>query len=340
MAPVKKTTIRDVADMAGVSIATISRYMTGTIPVSAETAARIQSAIEQLNYTPDRVAQRLKNRRMQQIMHVVPDITNQYYARMYRHVQARAMARGYTVILYDTAEQEANEMKAVELFSSHDSDGMIFCSASNSRDVFTRLKSLGRPTILTGKFEELAFDTLYSPGGHGIYMTAMHLIALGHRNIAYVGGPADSTINIRRRQGFLQAMAESGIEVNPDMFFEMNFSMDGGYRAGVYFTGIAERPTAICCANDMLAMGVMQSLAERGLRIPEDISLTGEDDIEYVSVCRPNLTTIRNPSGFIAEKAVDMLIERIEGIYDGPPREVLCKRELIVRQSTRALAEV
>lgn len=333
----KKATIRDVAALAGVSVATISRYVNGSTPVSAQTAERIRSAIEQLHYTPDRVAQGLKTRRMNQIMHVVPDITNPYYARMYRQVQMCAVERGYTVTLFDTAAQEESELKAVDLFAGRDADGLIFCTIGKSEAVQQRLIAINRPTVLNVRFDEVCFDTIYSPGGHGIYLAARHLIDLGHRDIAYVGGPAESTINLRRKQGFLKAMEEAGIAPKADMFFEMNFSMDGGYRAGVYLSGIPNRPTAICCANDMLAMGVMQSLGERGIRIPDDISLTGEDDIEYVRVCRPSLTTIRNPSEFVAENAVRLLIERIEGRYDGPPREVVCRRELVVRESTRAL---
>ncbi len=332
----KKPTIRDVAAASQVSVATISRYLTGSLPVSAMAAERIQRAIDALQYTPDRIAQGLKTRRMNQIMHVVPDITNPYYARMYRHVQTLAAERGYTVMLFDTAEQEKNEMRAVELFAQRDADGLIFCTIGRSEGALRRLKEIGRPTVLTSRVDELHFDTLYSPGGHGIYLAAQHLLELGHHDIAYVGGPSDSIINIRRKSGFMKAMQEAGAACSPDHMFEMDFSMESGYRAGVYLLGIGKRPTAICCANDMLAMGVMQALHERGVRIPEDISLTGEDDIEYVRVCRPSLTTIRNPSGFVAEHAVRMLIERIEGRYEGEPREVVCGRELVVRQSTCA----
>jgi len=338
MYTVKKPTIRDVAEAAGVSVATVSRQLNGS-PASPDVAGRIQRAVTALQYTPNRVAQQLKARRTNQIMHVVPDITNPYYARMYRHVQTEADKSGYTVMLFDTAEQEKNELRAVDLFAHGDADGLVFCTIAKSEAILRRLKEINRPTVLTVRFDELCFDTLYSPGGHGIYLAAAYLLKLGHRDIAYVGGPGESTINVRRKSGFSLALSEAGQEPNPDFFFEMDFSMEGGYRAGVYLLGLSKRPTAICCANDMLAMGVMQALQERGVRIPEDISLTGEDDIEYVRVCRPSLTTIHNPSSFVAQRAVEMLRERIEGRYDGAPREVICSRELILRQSTRGLTK-
>jgi LacI family transcriptional regulator len=335
----KKATIRDVAALANVSIATISRYLNGNIPVADETGKRIARAIETLSYTPDRIAKSLKTGRMNNIMHVVPDITNPYYARMYRAVQGYAMQKGYTVMLYDTAALEINEEKAVQLFSNRDADGLFFCTIDKSRAVFDKLKALNSPVVTNTRFDELLFDTIYSPGGHGIYIAAKHLLDLKHRDIAYAGGSAHSIVNMRRRSGFQKAMDEAGIQVHPDYFFEMDFTMDGGYRAGVYFAGLNQRPTAICCANDMIAMGVMQALNERGIRIPDDISLTGEDNIEYVQICRPGLTTTHNPSDFVAEQAVKMLIERIEDQYTGAPREVICARELIIRNSTKALSQ-
>ena len=335
----KKATIRDVAALANVSIATISRYLNGNIPVADETGKRIAKAIESLSYTPDRIAKSLKTGRMNNIMHIVPDITNPYYARMYRAVQGYAMQKGYTVMLYDTAALESNEEKAVQLFSNRDADGLFFCTIDKNKTVFERLKALNRPVVTNTRFDELLFDTIYSPGGHGIYIAAKHLLDLNHRDIAYAGGSAHSIVNMRRRSGFQKAMDEAGIHVHPDYFFEMDFTMDGGYRAGVYFAGLNRRPTAICCANDMIAMGVMQALNERGIRIPDDISLTGEDNIEYVQICRPGLTTTHNPSDFVAEQAVKMLIERIEEQYTGAPREVICSRELIIRNSTKALIQ-
>ena len=125
--------------------------------------------------------------------------------------------------------------------------------------------------------------------------------------------------------------------VNPDYLCEIDFTMDGGFRSGIYFSGLNPRPTAICCANDVIALGVLQAMNEKGIRVPEDMSLTGEDDIEYVRICRPGLTTVRTPSKFVAEQAINMLIERITNKFTGDPREVLCSRELIIRNSTRAL---
>ena len=333
----RKSTIRDVAELANVSVATVSRYLNARTSVAGETKERIAKAVSTLLYTPDRIAQSLKSGRTYQIMHVVPDITNPYYARMYCAVQKLAIQQGYSVMLYDTAEQESNELKAVQLFSNRDVDGLFFCSVNKSGEVFSKLKSLNKPVATNTRFDELAFDTIYSPGGHGIFIAANHLLELGHRSIAYAGGLAASNVNIRRRSGFQKAMFEAGVHIHPDYYCEIDFTMNGGFRAGIYFAGLSPRPTAICCANDMIALGVLQAMNEKGIRVPEDMSLTGEDDIEYVRICRPGLTTVHNPSSFVAEQAIRMLIERIEETYTGTPREVICSRELIIRNSTSEL---
>lgn len=333
----RKATIRDVAEMAKVSVATVSRYLHANTSVAFETKERIAKAVESLHYTPDRIAQSLKSGRTYQIMHVVPDITNPYYARMYCTVQKLAIQHGYSVMLYNTAEQEVNELKAVELFSNRDVDGLFFCSVNKSSDVFDRLKSLNKPVVTNTRFDKLAFDTIYSPGGHGTYIAAKHLIELGHQAVAFAGGSAASNVNVRRRSGFQKAMLEANLQIHPDYFCEIDFTMDGGFRAGIYFSGLNPRPTAICCANDMIALGVLQAMNEKGIRVPEDMSLTGEDDIEYVRICRPGLTTVRNPSSFVAEQAIGMLIERIEDTFKGNPREVICSRKMIIRNSTKAL---
>lgn len=333
----KKSTIRDVAELANVSVATVSRYLHASTAVADETKERIAKAITALLYTPDRIAQSLKSGRTYQIMHVVPDITNPYYARMYCAVQKLAIQQGYSVMLYNTAELENNELMAVQLCSNRDVDGLFFCSVNKSDEVFAKLKSLNKPVVTNTRFDEMVFDTIYSPGGHGIYIAAKHLIELGHREIAYAGGLAASNVNIRRRSGFQKAMHEAGIQTHPDYFFEIDFTMNGGFRAGIYFSGLNPRPTAICCANDMIALGVLQAMNEKGIRVPEDMSLTGEDNIEYVRICRPGLTTVHNPSSFVAEQAMKMLIERIEEKCVGAPREVICSRELIIRNSTKSL---
>lgn len=334
----KRATIRDVSQTAGVSVATVSRYLNSSGYVDDSTKSIIQKAIETTNYRVNKNAQMLKTQRSNQVMLIVPDIGNPYYAEMFKSLQSLFSQRGYSVLLYDTNADPKQERAAIVLMEEIGSDGLIFCSIENDSSIVEYLLLMQKPIIVAQRYENLVFDTLHSIGGRGIYLAAKHLLGLGHRKIAYVGGPEDSAINQRRKTGFLSALQEEGVTFSKDYCFEMDFTMDAGYKAGAYLSTLADRPTAICAANDIIAMGVMQALQERGMRIPADVSLTGEDNIGFAHISRPGLTTINNSGSEFAMRAADLLLSRISGEYSGPARDVICQRELIVRESTRALS--
>ena len=332
----KRATIRDVSNIAKVSVATVSRFLNSSGYVDGSTAEQIRKAIQQTNYRVNKSAKFLKTQRSNQIMLIEPDIGNPYYAEMFKALQHLAGERGYSVLLYDSNAEAKLELQALELMEEIGVDGLIYCSIQNSEQVLERLMTLHRPIVVSQHYDQLHFDTLHSIGGRGIYLAAKHLIELGHRKIAYVGGPETSTVNKRRKAGCIAALGEAGLTLEKDLCFEMDFTMDAGYKAGMYVSSFPSIPTAICCANDIIAMGVMQALREKGLQVPRDISLTGEDNIGFARLSRPGLTTINNSGGEFARRAMDLLFSRISGEYDGPPRDVVCPRELIVRESTCA----
>lgn len=333
----KRVTISDVAKAADCSISTVSRVIHNHPRVQPELAARIKAAIDTLGFVPDQSAQWLKTGRSYQILHVVPDIMNPYYAGMYRTIRDVVGREGYQVVLFDTAESEEKELEAISLFQKNSIDGMIFGSVGRSDSVLNALMNTCHPVVLTSQFHQSSIDAFYGVGGRGIYMTTRHLIEMGHKKIAYVGGLAQSMVNQQRKKGYLQAMSESGLKVDSRHIFEMDFTMECGYRAGIFLMSIADSPTAICCANDMIAMGVMQAMVEKGIQIPDDVSLTGEDDIDFARICRPALTTIHNRSDYVGEKVAEMLLDRIEGTYTGPARiHALTERQLMIRETTAA----
>lgn len=330
-----RVTISDVAKRAGVSIASVSRVIHGIASVNPDVRARVTQAIDALGYVPDRSAQILKTGRSNTLLHVVPDVLNPYYASMYRRLRSQAAQRGYQVMLFDTEEQNDMELRAIHYFAENGYDGMVFASIGKSPVVLDALRAARKPVVLTCDFEQEDIDAFFGIAGRGIYMAAKHLIDLGHRRVAYAGGPPQSLININRRKGYAAAMNEAGMTVSQDLIFEMDFNMDSGYRAGIYFSSIPNPPTAICAANDMIAMGVMQAMADKGFRIPDDVSLTGEDDIFFARMSRPPLSTIANSCEYAADHVLDMLLDRIEGKYTGPARiEAREERKFIVRAST------
>ena len=331
----KRITISDVAKEAGCSVSTVSRVIHGNPRVQPELAARIRQTIDQLGFVPDQSAQWLKTGRSFQILHVVPDIMNPYYAGMYRSIRDQMGQHGYQVVLFDTNQEEEKELEAVSFFCKNSFDGMIFGSIGKNERVLSALLNTHHPVVLTSHFPQDQLDAFYGIDNRGIYLMARHLIDLGHKRIAYAGGLPQSQINQHRKRGFLEAMEESGLPVESRHIFEMDFTMESGYRAGIFLTSIPNRPTAICCADDMIAMGVMQAMMDKGIHIPDEISLTGEDDIAFASICRPALTTIHNDTAFTGRSVANLLLDRMEGTYTGPARiHAIADSEIVIRETT------
>lgn len=333
----KRATLKDVAARSGLSVSTVSRYINASGYVDKQSAGRIKQAVEELDYRPNKYARSLKTDVTGQIMLIIPDIMNPYYANIFREMQRQAVGDDYLTILYDTCQDYEGELRAFEYAKELDVDGVVYCSIYKAQESMERLLAVGKPAVVNNLYDVTCFDTLYSEAGKGVYTAAKHLLECGHTKIGYVGGPPSSDVNLRRKRGFLRAMEESGLPTPRDWLFEMDFTLNAGYKAGAYFAALPGRPTAICAANDVLALGVITAFHERGIYVPENVSITGEDNIEFAKTYRPALTTIENSSSYFARKSYELLMDRLGGAYRGEPRRVVCPRELIVRESTRRL---
>lgn len=328
-----KATIRDVAQAAQVAIATVSRHVNRSGYVDAQTAARIDQAVAELAWRPTRAAQALKTRRSRQILLVVPDIGNPFYSEMAKVVQTAARSRGYAVLLYNTNESTEEELEVIRTGAASQPDGIILCSIRIRGDVVQALQRAGTHAVLANAYADGPFDTVHGIRGAGTRLAVRHLIELGHRRIAFAGGPPDAETEISRRTGWQQALTEAELPAEEALLFEMGFSDKAGYRAGKYFAALPVPPSAICCANDLIALGVLEALAESGIPVPGRISVTGMDDIPFSHLARPPLTTITNDSTEFGRHVARLLFERIDG-HAGPPREAIVERRLIIREST------
>ncbi len=333
----KQPTIKDVSNLAGVGVSTVSRYINKSGYVSEKVAEKINDAIKELNFIPSNYARILKGSSSKILTLIVPDITNPYYGEMYATVQTLAEKYDYYVYLYQSNKKEQNELKAITICKNTFSEGLIFCSEGKSVQVLEALKELDIPIVASNLYDEVCFDTIHSEDGIGIFLMTRYLLEQGHQKIGYAGGSKESYINQKRKRGYQKALLEKNITMNDDYVFEMDFSADAGYRAGKYFATLKDKPTAICAANDMIALGVITGLQEQDIRIPEDISVTGEDDIEFAKMWRPSLTTVDNSGSKFGEIACKMLFERIIEGYNGTPRVVKSERKVIVRQSTKSI---
>lgn len=334
----KSITMNDIAREAGVSVATVSRYINNDMFVSEEKVARIREAIAKFNYVPNRCARGLKTNRAMQITLIVPDIKNPYYARLYDVLQSIAHKEKYLVVLYNTNEDEANEFKAIDWVSGLNCDGIVFCSVSNNREIIARLQALNKPVVASSSFGYHVFDTVHGiRPGQGCYLGTRHLIENGHRRIGFAGGNPNSVLNERRYSGYKRALKEFGSEADERLCYSGSFTLEGGYLAGEYFSKLKKRPTAIVCANDMIAIGLMQYFNKVGIEIPNDISVVGMDNITMSEIVKPALTTVTNDSAEFAEKAAELLFDRILRGYEGEARERFCGRTLVERESVKRI---
>ena len=329
----EKVTIREVAQAAGVSRSTVSRYFNHNGYLSDEARHRIETAIRRVGYEPNLVARGLKSGTSRMIVLSVPDIGNPYYARMAKAAQALCNAHGYALVLMDTGDGADGERETLALARQVCAAGILNATTGTCGHI----PPVGIPMAGMCAYEEPGLhDVVTVSRSGGVCLAVQHLAALGHRRIAFVGGRRDSAIERGRLNSFLDQMAREGLPAPAALIRERGFNQEDGYAAARELMALPDRPTAMCCANDLLAFGAMRALNELGVGIPGRVSVTGMDDLPYAPITSPELTTVTNDGAAFVTEAFGMLIERIEGRYDGPGRRVEIPNRLIVRASTRA----
>jgi len=333
----QSVTIKDIASMAGVSVATVSRYLNNSGYIDASTAARIAAMISEADYRPSRTARSLKTHSSKNIMLVVPDISNPFYSEMASIINLKCRKIGYTVTLYNTGEAPDQELQALRLARDISADGIVFASVTAQDAVIAEAEKSRVPIVMVNSYDKCRFDSIHGSRYLGTYLATKHLIDLGHRRICFAGGIPGSVIAESRKRGYMMALEEVGIPLDDSLIFEMGFNIEAGKKAGRYFSALSPWPTAVCCANDMVALGVIGTFNELGILVPQDVSVTGMDNTPYSAIFSPQLTTVTNDSTEFGELAINALFERIDGKYDGPAREYVINRALVVRSSTRAI---
>lgn len=330
-----RITQMDVARLAGVSQATVSTALGGGRDVvAAETMARIDAAIAELGYKPNRFAQALRTQRSMTIACVVPDLANPFYPFLFLGVQAVAEAADYDVVAVNTGGQASREMAAVHAAQEGRYDGIVGVFFSLGAHDFTGMVEAGVPLVRIEASRKqggpLAIDDLYIDNCAAARSLVEGLIAQGHRRIAMVagrGGP--ETVRV---MGCRRALEAAGVEAQ--IWEDSNFSEEGGRRAARRFVAAGARATAVFAANDLMAIGVMQELAAAGLNVPRDISVVGFDDIHAAGLVTPSLTTVSLHQDKMGRRAAEMLLERITGKASGPARIEECAYHLRERGST------
>jgi LacI family transcriptional regulator len=321
-------TIRDVARATGVSISTVSRALAAPEQVAAATRHRVQEAARSMGYRPNRAARSLITGRTGSIGLVVPDLENPFFGSICKGVQARARAAGYAVFVADTDEDPLLEAEVVRSLTKQ-VDGVILCSARGS-DATVAALAAEAPMILVNRRLDGIPSITFDNGG-GLRAVMGHLVALGHRRIAYAAGPATSWSDHERSHAFRSyASTTAGLELIELGKFPPVFS--GGTQAADL--AIASGATAIVAFNDLVAVGLIDRLRNRGLRVPDDISVTGFDNVPVSTLVWPNLTTVDFPRIQMGRVSVDMLLDVVlGGSADIRPNQEI-PVSLVVRQSS------
>lgn len=343
-----RTRLKDVAEMADVSVKTVSNVVNGYVHVRPQTRERVQKAIDALNYRPNMSARSLRRGRSGVIALAVPELDLGYFAELARHVVTVAGEAGLTVLIDQTAGEPEQERLAMSGIGDQLIDGLILSPlALTAHDLSIREDST--PLVLLGeRIHGDVADHVVIDNVGAAWVATEHLIGRGRRRVAAVGAqqqlPTGTTAHLRLR-GYREALAAAGIPVEERMVRQVDqFHRADGYRAMRDLLALDEVPDAVFCFNDTLALGALRAAAEAGVRVPEEVAVIGFDDIEDGRFSHPTLSTISPDKQEIARMAVELVQASLEyelnhehrppGSTARPPSEVVAHYELVVREST------
>ena len=326
--------IRDVAQRAGVSIATVSRA--GISTVAPELAERVWNAIREIGYVPNTQARALVSGRSRLLGLVVSEITNPFFPELVQEFENLAVEQGYEVFIGSTNYDPVRTETLVRRMLQRSVDGVAIMTFGIEQELIQKLVDRAFPMVFVDSGPELPnIRVLKVNYGEGIREAVQHLAALGHRSIAFISGPLHMRSAVARRDAFLKSMAELGLSVPREHIVEGTHTMEGGIKATEGLLHLPEMPTAIVCSNDMTAIGVLHGLHRTTNEVPDDVSVIGFDDIHFTQFVLPPLTTVQMSCKHLAAAAVQALRAGIEPDHaQAGQTEWPIPTRLVVRQST------
>lgn len=334
--PLRTATIRDVARLAEVSPAAVSRYLNHQLQLSAITEARIESAIKSLNYVPNAIARRLSRSSSETIGFITSDIVYPFFASIASAAEEAASKAGYSLTIFNSRNDTQRELQFLDRIDDRQVDGILLLTnhADDGR-LREKINSTLRVVLLDEDVPGAKAPRIFAENARGAQLATHHLIEQGHRRIGYIGGPRGLLSGDERLEGFLRAYTAAKLAFDQEMVVSGPYDEEAAYRAFLRLWSLPEPPTAIFSGGDLLAMGIMRAARDLGLRIPDDLSLISFDDMPHAGLFDPPLTTVRQSSEEFGRRGVELLLNLLRNLevpHDNPRIGV----ELIIRDSVSA----
>lgn len=330
-------TMKQVAERAGVSTSTVSHVINNTRVVSEDVRLRVLAIIDEMRYIPSAVARSLKNDKTHTIGMMVPNNSNPYFAELIQGIEDAAFKVGYNIILCNAYDDPKKQAAYLRVLMQKRIDGLILVASGSDEELAVLLHNQSIPLVLVDR-EVAGVEADFIEADHekGGYEATRYLLGLGHRDIACVSGPIGLPPSRDRVTGYLRALSEAGVPFQPDYLVHSNFTSEGGFDAFRRLLGLEKPPTAVFASNDLMAIGGICAASEAQVRIPQQLSVIGYDDIALASYSTPRLTTMAQPKYEMGQLITNVLIDRINGGHLPLRREML-QTTLVERQSTAPL---
>lgn len=327
-----RVTLRDVAQEAGVSIKTVSRVVNREPLVNPTTAARVAEVAERLGYRPNELARSLKGKASRTIGLIIADISNPFFADVCQAVEQVARQRGYSVVLCASAENVEAEQEYVGILTSRRVDGLLLVPAPEGHGYLKKEQAAGLSIVaLDRPADGIETDVVMVDNRSAAREATEHLIGRHHKRIAFIGDDQRIFTARERFEGYVEALEVAGLEAICQLGVG---SVSSAEKATEDLLALPDRPTAFFAGNSLMTAGVLQAIEKADLNIPEDVAFVGFDDFELLSVLRPNLTLVRQPTRDIGRKAAELLFDRLDGKAKPETHHLILPTELVVRESS------
>ena len=335
--PVIAATMKDVAEKAKVSTATVSRALMNPEKVSQATRNRVEEAAVALGYLPHTLSRNTRRNDSRTLLVIVPDICDPFFSEIIRGIEITAAKQGYLVLIGDCAHQNQQEKTFIDLIISKQIDGMLLLGSQLPFDASREEQRNLPPMVMANEFApELELPTVHIDNLTAAFNAVNYLHELGHQRIGCIAGPEEMPLCHYRLQGYVQALRRSGITIDPHYIARGNFTYEAGANALKQLLALPQPPTAVFCHSDVMALGALSYAKRQGLKVPDDLSIIGFDNISLAEFCDPPLTTVAQPRFDIGREAMLLLLDQLQGQSVSSGSRLLdC--ELIIRGTTRAL---